>query len=51
MELEVTLPNARRELERAGQQSEGSAERVWYQESAVGYDLQAISVVHGIVGY
>jgi len=50
MELQVTLPKARRELQRAGQQSEGSAERVGDEESAVGYDLQAVGVVHGVIG-
>src|ERR1700722_12607252 len=50
MELQVTLPKARRELQRAGQQSEGSEERVRDEESAVGYDLQAVSMVHGVIG-
>src|SRR5271156_5731381 len=50
MELHVTLPKARRELQRAGQQSEGSAERVRDEQSAAGYDLQAVSVVHGVIG-
>ena len=50
MELQVTLSKARRELQRAGQQSEGSAERVRDEESAVGDDLQAVGVVHGIIG-
>jgi hypothetical protein len=50
MELQVTLPNPRRELQRAGQQSEGSAERVRDEESAVGYDLQAVGMVHGVIG-
>ena len=49
MELQVTLPKARRELQRAGQQSEGSAERVRDEESAVGYDLQAVGMVHGVI--
>ena len=49
MEFLVTLPNARRELERAGQQREGSAERVWDEESAVGYNLQAVGMVHGVI--
>src|SRR5271156_1895012 len=50
LELHVTLPKARRELQRAGQQSEGSAERVRDEQSAAGYDLQAVSVVHGVIG-
>jgi hypothetical protein len=49
MELQVTLPKARRELQRARQQSEGSAERVRDEKSAVGYDLQAIGMVHGVI--
>src|SRR5271166_2176259 len=49
MELQVTLPKARRELQRAGQQSEGSAERVRHEETAVGYDLQAVGMVHGVI--
>src|SRR5271168_2680486 len=49
MELQVTLPKARRELQRAGQQSEGSTDRVRDEESAVGYDLQAVGVLHRVI--
>ncbi len=39
MELQVALPETGRELERARQQREGSAERVRDEKSAVGDDL------------
>jgi hypothetical protein len=50
MEFQVTLPKARRELHRAGQERDDAAERMGNQEIAVGDDLQTVSVVHGVIG-
>ena len=50
MEFQVTLAKARRELHRAGQQSDDAAECMGDEEMAVGDDLQTVSVVHGVIG-
>ena len=46
----MTLAKARRELQRAGQQSDDAAERMGNEEMAVGDDLQTVGVVHGVIG-
>ncbi|HZL69924.1 MAG TPA: hypothetical protein VFC29_21640, partial [Candidatus Limnocylindrales bacterium] len=50
MEFQVTLAKPRRELNRAGQESDDAAERMGDEEMAVGDDLQTVGVVHGVIG-
>jgi hypothetical protein len=50
MELQVALPKTGRELQGACKQSKGAAECVRDKESAVDYNLQAIGMVHGVIG-
>jgi hypothetical protein len=50
MEFEVTLAKARRELYRAGQQSDDSAECMGDEQMPIRDDLQTITVVHGVIG-
>jgi len=50
MEFQVTLAKARRELHRAGQQSDHTAECMGDEEIAVGDDLQTVGVVHAVIG-
>src|ERR1700733_1176472 len=50
MELEVALANPRGKIDGAGEKSEDSGECMWDEEMAVGSDLQAVGVVHRIVG-
>ncbi len=49
MKFEVTLADARGEIDGADQESEGSSEYMRDEEMAVGDDLQTVGVVHGIV--
>jgi hypothetical protein len=50
MEFQVTLAKARRELHRAGQESDDAAECMGDEEMAVGDNLQTVRVVHGVIG-
>jgi hypothetical protein len=50
MELKVALAKPCGELEGACEKSYGAAERVRDKEIAIGDDLEAVGVVHGIVG-
>ena len=50
MEFQITQAKARRELNRAGHESDHSGEHMRDQELAVGDDLQTVAVIHGIVG-
>ena len=50
MELQVTLAETRRELQRAGQQSDDAAEYMGDKEMAVGDNLQTVGVIQGVIG-
>ena len=50
MEFQVTLAKARRELHRAGQESDDAAECMGDEETAVGDNLQTVGVVHRVIG-
>ncbi len=50
VELQVTLAEARRELHRAGQESDDAAEYMGDEEVAVGDDLQTVGVIQGVIG-
>jgi hypothetical protein len=50
MEFEVTLADARGEINGADQESEDSCKRMRNEEMTVGDDLQTVGVVHGIIG-
>ena len=50
MEFQVTLADARGEIDGADQESEDSREYMRNEEMAVGDNLQTVGVVHGIVG-
>ena len=46
----MTEAKARRELHRAGQESDDAAERMGDEEIPVGDDLQTVGMVHGVIG-
>ncbi len=50
MDLQVTLPKTRRELQRSGHQSDDAGECMRNKELAVRDDLQTVGVVHGVIG-
>jgi len=50
MEREMALADPRREIDGADQESEDSGECMRDEEAAVGDDLQAIGVIHGVIG-
>jgi hypothetical protein len=50
MEFQVTLAKARRELQRAGHESDDAGECMGDEELAVGDNLQTVGVVHGVIG-
>ena len=50
MEFQVTVANARGEIDGADEESHHAEERMRDEELAVGDDLQTVGVVHRIVG-